>query len=203
MWRSACVRIVLALSAAAALSGCPYTPEGNLPKHIKNVRVTMFRNNTFYYGLEGRLTRGVIARMAGEPRVTVVEHGEDALLTGEIIDVQKRVVRTDKNDRPTSVRLIITARVTFSDKVTGEPLVNKALIRSTAASSLAGIYDLDRGETEFDGEQSAINNLAAEIVRETVALWPLPNAAAKPAAEKPAAAPAPAQPAPAAPANSK
>ncbi|MFH0910317.1 MAG: LPS assembly lipoprotein LptE [Planctomycetota bacterium] len=174
MTRCASVRPVLALVAILALGGCRYTAEGSLPQHIQNVRVATFKNNTYYYGLEGRLTRAVIEKMVRDPRVQVVQHGEDALLTGEIFDVQRRVERSDREDRPTSIRLTVSARITFEDKVTGERLVNEAVIRSSGASSAAGVYDIARGEGRNLAEEEAIEELASEIVRRTVAIWSFP-----------------------------
>lgn len=166
---AACAAIGL-LALSCLLTGCPYGPATGLPEHIQTVRVTTFRNNTEYVGVEGALTRAVIERMARDPRVDVVRQGEDAVLRGEIVKVQKRVVRQGQQDRPASVRLTISARITFEDRVSGQLIIDDRIFDSTSASSAAGVYDLERGESRSEAEARALDELAAEIVRAVAGL---------------------------------
>jgi len=183
----------LMLVASLGLSACPYKARGSLPDHIQTVRVQMFRNDTEYVDLEGPMTRALIEKLVRDPAVQVVQHGEDALFTGEIEEVQKRVLRSDRDDRPTSIRLTIVLRVTFEDKVTGRKILDRARIRSSSASSAAGVYDLERGESRSLAEAQAIDELADLIVRRTVGMWetpPVPPAPADEGGEPEQAAPA-------------
>lgn len=167
-------RLTIALAAVLiGLTGigCRYTAQGSLPQHIETIKVPTFKCNKFYYGLESSLTRAVIEKLVKDPRVKVVNEGEDATLTGEIIDVQKRVLRTDKDDRPISIRLNLTVLFTFRDNVEGKNLIDKKIVRSSSTSSAAGVYDLDRGEQRTSAEANAVEELAAEIARQTIGMW--------------------------------
>jgi hypothetical protein len=152
-------------------AGCPYQAGSSLPEHIQTVRVPTFRNDTFYTGYEARLTRAVIEKLAQDPRVRVVRRGADAELTGEITEIKKRVLRQTEKDRPAAIRLTITVQVSFEDKVEGAMLLDKQVIRSSGASSAAGVYDIERGESRSEAEARALEELADEIVRRTVAMW--------------------------------
>lgn len=152
-------------------AGCRYTAQGSLPEHIQTVRVPVFKCNKFYYGLESRLTRAIIEKLNKDPRVKVVNNGEDAIIYGDIIDVQRRVLRSDKDDRPTSIRLSISVMLTFRDKVEGKNIIDKKVIRSSSSSSAAGVYDLERNEQRSTAEAKAVDELAAEIARQTIGMW--------------------------------
>ncbi|MFW5858015.1 MAG: LptE family protein [Planctomycetota bacterium] len=168
-------RCAAALAAAClltiGLTGCPYGTSSGLPEHIRTVRVTTFENDTFYRGLEGRLTRALIDKLVQDPRVRVVREGADSRLTGAIMEVEKQVLRESRNDEPIEIRLTVVARVTFEDEVQGVKLLDNQRIHSSAASSAAGVYDLERGEDRSEAEAKAIEELAAEIVRRTVGMW--------------------------------
>jgi hypothetical protein len=153
--------------------GCPYSHTGALPQHVQTVRVPTFktRKNVFEYGLEGRLTRAVIERLAHDPRVQVVDGNEDAILTGTITDVDRSVLRETTTDRPSLVRLVITAKVSFEDRVEGEYLMENVTVRSSSSSAGAGIYDLERGQSPSEAETKALEALADEIVRRIIAGW--------------------------------
>ncbi|MBN1257837.1 MAG: LptE family protein [Planctomycetes bacterium] len=153
------------------LSGCRYGAGSSLPEHIRTVYIPTFKNNTFYYGFESRLTRAIIEKMVADPRIKVVQEGEDSLLTGEITEVNKRVIRQTRKDYPSSIRIDITVRITFEDKVEGTMLLDNVRMRSSSSSSAAGVYDLDRGESSNEAEAGAIDELASNIVRRTVGMW--------------------------------
>jgi hypothetical protein len=166
--RSVFVLMMLAFVVAA---GCRYSAYSGLPQHIQTVRIPVFKCNQFYYGLESKLTREIIERMVADPRVKVVREGEDALLTGEITNIERKVSRSNKDDRPTEIRLTITVKVNFEDKVNGDMLLDNYVIKSDTSSSAAGAYDIGRGESRSGAESEAIKEIAREVVRRTVGMW--------------------------------
>ncbi|MHC4870770.1 MAG: LPS assembly lipoprotein LptE [Planctomycetota bacterium] len=168
--RNMLICIILGTAMLAA-GGCRYTAQGSLPEHIQTVRVPVFKCNKFYYGLESRLTRAIIEKLGKDPRVKIVNNGEDAVIFGDIVDVQRRVLRSDKDDRPTSIRLSISVMLTFRDKVEGKNIIDKKIIRSSSSSSAAGVYDLERDEQRSTAEAKAVEELAAEIARQTIGMW--------------------------------
>lgn len=162
--------VAAALMACFLASGC-YSTKSGLPDHIQTVAVPVFRNNTEYYGLESKLTRSIIAKLNLDPRIKVVNDGEDARIYGEIIDVEKRVLRETLKDDPVKLRLTITVKLYFHDKVQDVMLVDGVTIRSHHASSGTGEYDTRKGERRGDAETSALSELADEIVRNTIGMW--------------------------------
>ncbi len=165
--------IGIALVIAGFVSaGCAYSTRSGLPAHIRTVEVPTFRNTkTFYKGIEGKLTRRVKELINLDPNLRVVNHGGDALLDGEILRITRTVSRETKQDRPASVVLAIEAVVTFSDEVEQRPLIESMKVSSSQASTVAGLYEVDRGEVRATAEEAAIDALAREIVRRTVGMW--------------------------------
>jgi len=166
--------MAMGLAAAAglvAVAGCDVSTRGGLPAHVRTVEVHVFENRTMNYGLEGRLTRSIIAAIHREPTVRVVNAGGEAILAGEIVEVKRVPVRETINNRPATTRLVMTARVSLMDDVTRSFLLDDVAISSNAASMTAGLYDEDRGETYSAAEAAAIDALAQEIVRRTIGMW--------------------------------
>jgi hypothetical protein len=154
-----------------AVTGCRYSAASGLPDHIRTVRVATFENDTMHVGMESAVTRAVIQELANDPGLRLVQHGEDALLTGRIVDVQQRVLRQTRKDTPASIRLNLIVEVTFEDRVSGKRLLDEQRITSAASSSAAGVYDFDRGQSRSEAEERAVSELAAEIVRQTAGMW--------------------------------
>jgi hypothetical protein len=165
-------RPLLALLGALFLAGCAYSTHSGLPRHIRSVEVPSFGNDTFYKGLETKLTRAVIEKInESSPNVRVVNAGGDARIHGAIVDVQQRVIRETADDRPASVRLTVVVRYSFEDKVEQRYLIRDRALTSLQASAGAGIYDVDRGEPQLNAEIQAVEVLANEIVRQTIGMW--------------------------------
>jgi hypothetical protein len=133
----------------------------------------MFTTKTkvFYYGLESKLTRALSEKIAKDPRVQLVNENEDALVTGQIVSVDKSILRETKTDTPSMIRLTIKVRVSLKDQVEGEYIFRNITMRSSSSSSGAGVYDLDRGQGRSQAETQAIDELAAEITRRIIATW--------------------------------
>ena len=162
----------LALAALIAASGCSYSTRSNLPAHIRTVEVPLVKNRqTFYYGLEGRLSKALINRVNLDNQVRVVNDGGDGILTVEIVDVQRRTVRETKEDRPASVVLSITTKCSLYDEVEQKYIVKDLALSSSHVSAMAGLYEVDRGQIRSSAEETATEMLAKEIVRQTLGAW--------------------------------
>lgn len=163
---------LLATVSMGFLAGCGgYTTQSGLPRHIKTVEVQTFKNNTNYRSLEGKLTREIIRRVNLDPQVRVVRTGGDATLYGSIIDVTKTTSRETNTDRPASVILSVVAVFSLVDEIEGKAIVGNQRISSSQSSSVAGRFELDRGEVEADAENRALAELAKEIVRRSIGKW--------------------------------
>lgn len=171
MRRAFPVGLALAAVLASTLTGCAYSTRSGLPEHIQTVAIPVFGNKTFYRGIESDLTRAVIERIEQDPNVRVVNDGEDAAVTGEIVRVAKRVVTETDKDDPAAVRLTVVVEVTFEDFVQGKKILDRVPFQSHRVSSRAGVYDLERGGSESEAVEQALRELADEIARRTVGMW--------------------------------
>jgi len=169
--RSAAMFFSLAAIVAIGLSGCSTSTRSGLPVHINTVEVHIFQNKTMYKSLEGLITRGIIDRINADPHVRLVSSNGDALITGEITNVQRSTLRETTTNQPGTVLITIEVTFSFYDNIQGVYLLDDVTITSTDTGQGDGIYEASRGRTSFDGEQGAVNALAAEIVRRTVGMW--------------------------------
>jgi hypothetical protein len=159
---------------AASCCGCAYTTRSSLPGHIRTVEVPVFENNTFYKGLESKLTRAIIEKLNREPRLQVVRSGGNATLRGEILDVRQVVLQKTRQDRPTFVKLVLTVQSTVYDNVEDRELIPMQEVVSSQSSSGVGIYEPEEGEVRTTAEEEAIAEVADIIVRDFVEYWPSP-----------------------------
>lgn len=159
------------LAAATAGAGCKTSTHSGLPGHIRTVEVEIFKNNTMYRGLEGRLTRALIDQINYDPVIKAVSGGGDAVITGEITDVRRYTVRETTTDEPATVSLTVYARFSFYDKVEGRYLIADRVITSSDMSQSAGLYEASRGESVSLAEEGAMMALARDIARKTIGMW--------------------------------
>ncbi len=170
-YRSAAVAFCLAAFFLTLLTGCSTSTKSGLPDHINTVEVQIFQNKTMYKSLEGLLTRGIIDRINADPNIRVASSNGDALITGEITNVRRSTLRETTNNQPGTVLITVEVRYSFYDNIQGVYLLNDVTAVSTETGMSYGIYEASRGRTSFDGEEGAVNALAAEIVRRTVGMW--------------------------------
>lgn len=163
--------LTLAGGVALFAAGCTYSTRSGLPPHIKTVEVPMFKNRTFYKGLEGKLTRALIHRLNLDPHVRVVNSGGDATISGEIILVKNTPLRETTQDRPATMVVSIVTSFSFYDEVEQRPILTAVKLSSSQSSSAIGRVELDRGELLASAEEAAIQELAKTIARRTIGMW--------------------------------
>lgn len=162
---------VVFLAAAAGGSGCKTSTVSGMPGHIRTVEVEIFKNNTMYRGLEGRLTRAIIDQINYDARIRASSGGGDAVITGEITEVRRSTVRETTTDEPATVSLTVYARFSFYDKVEGRYLIQDRAISSSDSSQAAGLYEASRGESVSLAEEGAMMALARDIARRSIGMW--------------------------------
>lgn len=163
---------VLCAAALLTVWGCTTTTRATgLPSHIRTVEVHIFQNNTMHKGLEGRLTRQIIDRINHDASIRVVSRGGDAVITGEITNVQRTTVRETTTDEPATVSMTVWATFSLYDRGEGRYLIEDATASSADASSSAGLYEAARGESSSLAEDGAMSALAREIARRTIGMW--------------------------------
>lgn len=166
--------LYLPLCAAFCLAapGCKTsTRSSGLPEHIRTVEVEIFKNNTMYKGLEGRLTRQIIDRINADAVIKAVSRGGDAVITGEIVKVTRQTLRETTTDEPATVLIVVYAKYSFYDEVEKRYIREDVVVTSNQASTTAGLYEPSRGESVSAAEESAVAALGREIVRGTIGMW--------------------------------
>ncbi len=157
--------------AASVVAGCRTSPFSGLPSHIKTVEVHIFQNKTMYKSVEAWITRDIIDAINADPRVRVSSRNGDALITGEILAVNRHTLRETAINEPGTVQISITARFSFYDNVQRRYIIEDMTLRSADFGMSPGIYESSRGDNSEQGERGAANQLAGEIVRRTVGMW--------------------------------
>ncbi len=161
-------RIVLLLAVGCGpLVGCGYSTKRPFSTDIQTVHVEMFQSKEFRRELEFRLTESVVKRIEMDtpyriaPRATA-----DALLTGEIVNVENRTFGQDfGTDLPREIGTTMVVRFRFQDLRSGDILVERP--RFVYQTS----YIPPVGETFTQGMTRAIDGLAEQIVETMESPW--------------------------------
>jgi outer membrane lipopolysaccharide assembly protein LptE/RlpB len=153
------------LLTANCLTGCAHIPVNNLPGSVKTVSVRMFKNETFQYGMEEKLTNAIIQELIADKRLRVVNTSEpaDAVLSGTITNYTRNILATDRAGDIDLYSLSLTA--SFSLKV---PQTNE-IIRQRKAVLATTTYVPKRSRIEFEREQDARERLLTDLADEIIA----------------------------------
>jgi len=121
-------RLAAALAAASLLSGCGYglvgTGKGTLPEEVRTVWVPAFVNDTPVVGMEQRLTAAVLRELSARARLKPAPRLEaaDSVLTGRVTSYTLQPVRFDSQGRALEYQVMITARLTLTERTSGKTL---------------------------------------------------------------------------------
>jgi hypothetical protein len=146
----------------------PYTPAPQiLPSNIKKVYIRPFVNTTSQYGLEEKLTLGVIDEFIRDGRLTIVNNEQDAdgVLVGEINRYILQPLTYDANNVTLQYKLWVLLNVSFVDRTN-----NVTLWSEPNMEGIQIYYDATQpgGRTEEEVRQMLWDNLSRDIVKRTV-----------------------------------
>lgn len=149
------------------LGGCGYTSARPFGTDIQTVHVEMFHSREFRRELEVRLTESIIKRIEMDTSYHIASRSKaDALLTGEVLDVQNRALGEDfETDLPREIGSTVIVRYTLKDMRTGDILVERP--RAVFQTS----YIPPVGETFHVGMTRALDGLAEQIVESMESVW--------------------------------
>lgn len=155
--------IVLLLLAGG---GCGYGLSPKLATHIKSVAVPTFKNETLEYGLEEEITQAVIDKFTEDNNLRVVsEDRADSVVYGVIKAYKRRVAGFSAQEIANEYEIAIIIDVAVRDRVKSKELwKEEALARTTN-------YFVDQVESEREGRQEAVKQIAEDIVSRTVQGW--------------------------------
>ena len=160
----------------AVLGGCQYSQRGGLPEHAKSVAVPVFRNLTYITDytrqVEVEVTQAVRRAFlqTGELRVAGREDA-DLILEGEVRELERETVRTDRYGDPAEVRVTLRARVSLYDVKNSRYLFRNRILTNGDRRPESGVYSLRRGEPESEARKQAVEDLGRRIARAVVENW--------------------------------
>lgn len=158
---SASLRLLcLALAALPGGAGCGYQFGFIRHEGVHSVAVPIFRYSGLEHrrGIEIELTQAIAEEFISRSGLRLVGKGAaDAILEGEIVDFQERVISEDRLDNvlESSVLVSLNLRLVRKD---GEVLVQRRRMVERADFSVIG------GEDEVLARRKAFNDLAERIV---------------------------------------
>jgi hypothetical protein len=94
-----------------------YTTRPNYDSSIRTVRVPIFKNVTFWRGLEFDLTRAVVREIEAKTPYKVVgaNCSADTELTGTIINFQKNIINRDQLNEVREAETVLSVEVVWKD----------------------------------------------------------------------------------------
>jgi hypothetical protein len=161
MTRNALVALLALLCA-----GCRYANRFPAPEGVDTVAIEVFNNRTLYRDLEYELQRALRREVTAKTPLTLgLPDTADAVLSGEILDYRRQVLRESRADRPTEYRIVLVVAYELTDRRTGTTLA------STRQLHRAADYQLHQGQLESDAREEAIRELARELVQHAFHPW--------------------------------
>jgi len=160
--------LALAVMAMSLLGGsCGiYTFSPSALGGIKSIAIPTFENRTTEYGLDDLLTQGISQAFVANNTLKVVPEAQaDVIMRGAvtIYSHEPYTVTESESVEEYMCRIGLNIRVGYanSDKILWED----------ANLSDYGIYSIDDGETQTDGNDRAIQKIVDEILNRTVKSW--------------------------------
>jgi hypothetical protein len=156
-----------AVMGVLLVTGCGYTTARPFPTDIQTVHVEMLHSREFRRELEFRLSEAIVKRIELDtPYKIAPRERADALLSGEILEVENRTFGTDVDtDLPREIGSTLVLRYRFQDMRTGEILVARPRFVYQAS------YIPPVGETFSDGMTRALEGAAESIVESMESAW--------------------------------
>lgn len=134
-----------------------------LPAHIKTVHVPLFEDQTAEFGIDQKITDGIIEALMADNTLKIGGRNQaDALLVGQIIRVTERAGQYSDNEKASDFRLTITLRASFEDLKKRNVIWEEEWEEWGTFSSTV---------SRDDAINEAAKKLAEDIVNRTVSGW--------------------------------
>jgi len=159
-------RLLLVLTLTVCLTGCAgYRAGPTLGANYRSVAVQVFRNKTYQPQIENQITGAIIRGLQADGTLRIDSAARaDLILTGEITQYSRHVLRSQPNDSnaPREYRITIEARIEARDRVTGQVLVGP--------TTVAGNGDTFIGDDLQSAEQQVLPLVANDLAKRVVTL---------------------------------
>jgi len=146
------------------LLSCAYSFRGNLPAHLRTVRVAPVRNSASEYGLEQQLTSGIVTGVVSDGRLAVVNSSEDALVECTIDQFLRTPYSYSSSETVEEYKLEMRVQLDFTDLVRDEALISREAVSRWI------VYD-PAVEDYASAKERLLADMAEEIVRRCLSGW--------------------------------
>jgi len=162
------------LLACIACSSCGYALAGRgsfLPDYIETIGIPMFENNTAAFEVEQLVTQQVRQEFIGRGQYRVVPEttGVDAVLHGQIQNIQIAPASFTDDQQASRYVFTLTARIEFTDLTTDEVLwENPGLVFSDEYEVASGGGTVESVSSFFGQRSNAVERIAQDFAQTVV-----------------------------------
>ena len=160
--------------ACVASSSCGYALAGRgsfLPDYIQTIGIPMFENNTAAFEVEQLVTQQVRQEFIGRGQYRVVPEttGVDAVLEGEIREIEITPASFTDEQQASRYVFTLTARIEFRDLTTNEVLwENPSLVFSDEYEVASGGGNVQSVSSFFGQRSNAVERIAEDFAQTVV-----------------------------------
>jgi len=152
-------RLAWSLLALLCVSCWGYRSEWPAPEGIRTIAVEVFKNRTLYREVEFEFTNAVRREISIKTPLKVVDMDRaDSVITGDIVDFRRDLLRESQVGVPTEYRITVVVNYQVKNLKTGGVIAEGKLRRSAD-------YQLMRGQVERQAREEAIRELARNVVQ--------------------------------------
>lgn len=157
-------RTVLSLTVLILLAGCyTFNPAGK--SNIQSIAIERFDNKTTEYDLADRMTDLVIDAFLADGTMKIVStENADAILVGVLTGYVREPYEYDVEGVVTSYSVTLTFDIVLKNPSDEDSEIWREVM------SQEGIYAVD-GQTEQDGQNTAVQLLITDIINRTTKSW--------------------------------
>lgn len=155
------------------LSGCGYYSftGATIPPHLNSVAIPLVEDlsTAIADDIDERLTRLFADRFVGQTRLqlAVDESDADAVLLGRIERITVAPVAVGGGDRATQNRVTVTVRVTYTDEVEDQEILERTFTAAMNYDPTLG----DEREAEIAAIIGALENIADDVFTAATSNW--------------------------------
>lgn len=159
--------LAAACLSVVAFAGCGYRARFDLPPHLRTFSVATFTNKTLERNVDFELTQAIIREIHAKTRLRVAPpQSADLLITGEIDELDRDVLRRKPYDLKSEVRHRLYVNVAMLDRAKGVKFFEGKRITRRVE------FRLNSGETARQAREEAIRELARRVVSLAFERWP-------------------------------
>ena len=159
----------LGLGACASDPSKGYAFSTTRPESVRTVHVPIFKNDTYFRGVEVELTDAIVKEIQRSTPWRVTGEGSaDSVLSGAVVSADLRTLSIARETGLSQeVAVVLTVDFDWTDARSGRGLANR---RGFSAAE-AFVPALGVGERIGTGQQATIDELAKAIVAELRSNW--------------------------------